>query len=206
MVAMRKFFRRAARGAVLGLASLGLLMLLVTFTPLVAWYARALSGNWVDGGGEVLITLGSGMLDSGTLDTGSYWRAVYAGLIWREGGFREVVVSGKGMAPLMRDFLVGHGVPAEAIRVEDGSGSTRENALYVKRMLEGVPGRKVLVTSDYHMFRARRAFEKAGLAVVPDPFPDALKGYNHWQNRWGIFLGLGVETVKIGYYWYRGWI
>jgi uncharacterized SAM-binding protein YcdF (DUF218 family) len=206
MVSMRAFFVRLARGAVLCLAAIGLLMVLATFTPLDAWYAGALSGNWVDGGGDVLIALGAGTLDDTTLDLGSYWRAVYAGLAWRRGGFREVVVAGRGAAPLMRDFLIGHGVPDAAIRVENESASTRENALFVARMLAGVPGRKVLVTSDYHMFRARRAFEKAGLRVVPDPFPDANKGSNHLQNRWGIFLNLGVETAKIGYYWMRGWI
>jgi len=203
---MRTFSGRLARGAVLCLAAIGLLMVLATFTPLDSWYAGALSGNWVDGGGDVLIALGAGTLDDTTLDMGSYWRAVYAGLAWRRGGFREVVVAGRGAAPLMRDFLIGHGVPGAAIRVEDKSASTRENALFVARMLAGVPGRKVLVTSDYHMFRARRAFEKAGLRVVPDPFPDAIKGSNHLQNRWGIFLNLGVETAKIGYYWMRGWI
>ncbi len=203
---MRTFFGRLARGAVRCLAALGLLMLLTTFTPLDAWYAGTLSGNWVDGGGDVLIALGAGTLDDTKLDMGSYWRAVYAGLAWERGGFREVVVAGRGAAPLMRDFLIGRGVPAAAIRVEDQSVSTRENALFVARMLAGVSGRKVLVTSDYHMFRARRAFEKAGLRVVPDPFPDAIKGSNHLQNRWGIFLNLGVETAKIGYYWMRGWI
>jgi uncharacterized SAM-binding protein YcdF (DUF218 family) len=206
MVSMRTFVGRLARGAVFCLAATGLLMVLVTFTPVVAWYARALSGNWIDGGGEVLIGLGAGTVDGTTLDAESYWRATYTGRAWQRGGFREVVVAGQGVAPLMRDFLIGHGVPAAAIRVEDASGSTRENALCVKRQLAGVPGRKVLVTSDYHMFRARRAFEKAGLPVVPDPFPDALKGYNHLKNRWGIFINLGVESVKIGYYWMRGWI
>jgi uncharacterized SAM-binding protein YcdF (DUF218 family) len=203
---MRTLARRLARGAVVCLAATGLLMIVVTFTPLVAWYARALSGKWRDGGGEVLIALGGGTLDANTLDTTSYWRAVYVGFAWQRGGFREIIVAGNGAAPLMRDFLVGHGVPATAIRVEEASRSTRENALCVQRLLAGVPGRKLLVTSDYHMFRARRAFEKAGLHVVPDPFPDVLKNYNHLQNRWGIFLNLCVETAKIGYYWIRGWI
>jgi len=193
---MRTFLRRLARGVTACLAATGLLLLVVTFTPLVAWYARALSDRWLDGG----------TLDSTTLDSGSYWRAISTRLAWERGGFREIVVSGAAVAPLMQDFLVTHGVPAAAIRVEGASGSTRENALNVARLLAGVPGRKVLVTSDYHMFRARRAFEKAGLHVIPDPFPDALKGYNHPQNRWGIFLNLCVETVKIAYYRERGWI
>lgn len=42
-------------------------------------------------------------------------------------------------------------------------------------LLEAEPRPVVLLTSDYHMFRARRMFEKAGLKVVPMPIPDGLK-------------------------------
>jgi len=97
-------------------------------------------------------------------------------------------------------------VPAQAIQIETQSRSTRENALYVKALLAGVPGRKVLLTSDYHMFRAHRAFKKAGLEVVPRPYPDAGKRASGWTGRWPAFLDLVRETIKIGYYYAHGWI
>jgi uncharacterized SAM-binding protein YcdF (DUF218 family) len=106
----------------------------------------------------------------------------------------------------MQEFLVCQGVPAQAILLEPDSRSTRENALFTRRLLGDAPGRKVLLTSDYHTFRAYRAFRKAGLTVLPRPFPDVLKRANAWQSRWPIFLGLATETLKIGYYWARGWI
>ena len=65
-------------------------------------------------------------------------------------------------------------------------------------------GRKVLLTSDYHMFRACRAFRKAGLEVAPRPFPDAGKRAANWLGRWPAFLDEVVETLKIGYYFVRG--
>jgi uncharacterized SAM-binding protein YcdF (DUF218 family) len=194
------------RVVVAGLAGLGLLMLVATFTPVTRWYARALAGNWADAKGDVLIVLGAGTIDKSTLDPESYWRAVYAARAWREASFREVIVSGAWAAPLMRDFLVCHGVPESAIRIEQASRSTRENALYVKALLGGGGGRTVLLTSDYHMFRARRAFEKAGVQVLPHPFPYALKHYNHIERRWPVFIGLAVESVKMCYYRLRGWI
>lgn len=117
-----------------------------------------------------------------------------------------MVVAGAGIAPPMRDFLVCHGVPAGAIAIEDASTSTREQALNVKRLLAGTPGVKVLLTSDYHMFRARRAFLKAGLDVRPRPFPDARKQCSHFPGRWSAFVGVVVETAKIVYYSCRGWI
>jgi uncharacterized SAM-binding protein YcdF (DUF218 family) len=56
------------------------------------------------------------------------------------------------------------------------------------------------------MFRAQRAFQKAGLRVTPHPIPDVLKQSAEWRGRWPAFLELWVETLKIGYYWARGWL
>jgi uncharacterized SAM-binding protein YcdF (DUF218 family) len=187
-------------------AAFCLLFLVVTFTPAVAWYARLLAGPWDDPRGDTLIVLGGGTIDSTTLAHGSYWRAIYAARTYEEGGFRRVVASGRKVAPLIKDFLVCHGVPASIIEVENASDSTRENALYTERMLAGAAGTPVLVTSDYHMFRASRAFEKAGLKVRPRPFPDALKRYNSIVERWPAFLDLSLETAKIGWYFAHGWI
>jgi uncharacterized SAM-binding protein YcdF (DUF218 family) len=199
-------FRGLLRALVAALAALGLLMIVVTFTPLASWYARRLAGPWDDPRGEVLIVVAAERIDAGTLGLGSYWRSVYAARAWREGGFRRVVVAGAGAAPLMHDFLVGHGVPADVVTLEETSTSTRENALNVARLLAGTPGTKVLLTSDYHMFRARRAFRKAGLEVRPRPFPDAIKQCSRYTGRWPAFVGLVVESAKIVYYFWRGWI
>jgi uncharacterized SAM-binding protein YcdF (DUF218 family) len=186
--------------------SLGLLMVLVTFTPAVPWYARQLGGAWDDPHGEILIVLGGGAIDDEMLATNSYWRCVNAARIWRIGGFRELVVTGAGVAPQMRDFFVCHGVPAGSIRVENAAGSTRENALYTKRLLAGAPGRRVLVTSDYHTFRARHVFAKVGLDVRCQPFPDVVKISRNLLGRWDGFLTVTRETAKIAYYKLRGWI
>lgn len=187
-------------------AALGFLLVVVTFTPLVSWYARILGGEWGDSKGDTMIVLSGGVIDATTLAPGSYWRCVYADRVWRGGGFRDVMVSGAGIAPLMRDMLVFRGIPADVIHVENGSHSTRENALYTARLLAGTSGRKVLVTSDYHTFRAVRAFRKAGLAVESRPFPDVIKTSTHLEGRWDGFITLVVETTKIAYYWVRGWI
>ena len=198
--------RGLLRVLIAALAGLGLLMTVVTFTPLASWYARRLAGSWDDARGDVLIVVAAERIDGDTLGLSSYWRSVYAGRAWRAGGFRRVVVAGAGVAPLIRDFLVGHGVPADAITLEEASTSTRENALNVARLLSGTPGTKVLLTSDYHMFRARQAFRKAGLDVRSKPFPDAMKQCNHYIGRWPAFAGLVVESGKIVYYFWRGWI
>jgi uncharacterized SAM-binding protein YcdF (DUF218 family) len=89
--------------------------------------------------------LGGSILEDGIMGESSYWRAVYAVLAWREGGFRQVVLSGggsEGMAIVepMRTFLESHGIPRRAIQLETQSKSTHENALYTKALLAGVSG------------------------------------------------------------------
>jgi uncharacterized SAM-binding protein YcdF (DUF218 family) len=202
---------RLIRAAVRALAAFGLLFLLVTVTPVTKWWAKAMAGPWNDPSGEVLIVLGGSVLDNGVLGLSSYWRSTYAVLAYREGGFREVILSGGGIdkVPIvvpMRDFIQCQGVPADVIRLETASKSTRENALFTARMLPGDLRRKVLLTSDYHMYRAHRAFVKAGLQVEPRPFPDVIKRSGRWSSRWPAFLDLATETIKIAYYYARGWI
>ena len=75
-----------------------------------------------------------------------------------------------------------------------------------QQLRERSPGTKVLLTSDYHMTRAYRAFKAVGIDVLPRPFPDVIKRANSFENRWGAFIDLARETVALGYYLARGWI
>ena len=193
------------------LATVGALFLLATITPIDYWWATAFSEDWNDPRGDVLIVLAGSTLDYGMVGGSSYWRAVYATLAHRQAGYRLILVCGgpegqSSAAAALRQFLVGQGVPSQIIQSEDRSTTTRENALYAAEMLRGTPGRKMLLTSDYHMYRALRAFRKAGLDVVSLPFPDVRKRVNSWRGRWPAFLDLVQETTKIGYYYARGWI
>ncbi len=106
----------------------------------------------------------------------------------------------------MRNFLVSQGVPAEAITLDTESHSTRENAVNAARLLAGIPGRKVLLTSDYHMFRAWRVFRRVGVDTEPRPFPDARKRGSRVAGRWPAFLDEAAETAKIGYHFFRRWL
>ncbi len=203
--------RRLFRFVVGVLAAIGFLYVVATLTPLDGWWAYRLAGPWNDPPGDVLVVLGGDTV-ADVIGFSSYWRSVYAVRVWKQGGFQNVVVCGAGndqqtsTAGQMRDFMVTQGVPTAAIRIEIESRNTRENALKAKPLLDQLPGRKILLTSDYHMFRAYRAFRKAGIEIQPRPFPDALKQSTSWWNRWQVFVGLCLETVKIVYYSLRGWI
>jgi uncharacterized SAM-binding protein YcdF (DUF218 family) len=189
--------------------------LLVTFTPFVSWYASQLAQPWADARGDVLVVLSGPSPNVGVgnvpgnvpmMDPGTYWRCFMAVLYDREHPYSRIVVSGKDAAAGMRDFLVFNGIPAERIRLEENATNTRENAVFTGRLLAGTPGRIVLLTSDIHMFRARRCFAKEGVAVAASAVPDVIKRAQDYGARAQLFLSEVRETGAIVYYWCRGWI
>lgn len=189
----------------LAAAGLGFLFIAVTAGyPLQAWTA-ALSVPWTGGNGGVLIVLGGDIVAQDMIGMTSFWRSVYAVREWRTGRYREIVVTGKTAAPLMKDFIVGQGVPAQFVQVESAATSTHENALNVAELLRADATPKVLLTSDFHMRRALAAFRNAGIEPSALAIPDVRKRLSVWSERWGIFCMLLQETVKLGYYKARGW-
>jgi uncharacterized SAM-binding protein YcdF (DUF218 family) len=201
--------RRLGRVCLWALFSLGLLVLLVTVTPLVGWWTMALSENWTEATGDTLVVFGNESQADGIIGLGSYWRTVYAVRAWRAGKFERMILCGgppdHPVAEAMREFVVSQGVDPSRVLVDRESASTRENAL-MARNLAGDGAKVVLLTSDYHTFRAIRAARRVGLSATARPVPDLLKAASSWSTRWGAFLGLIEESAKIGYYWARGWI
>ena len=187
------------------LAAIGLITVLVIATPLVSWWARAYAGPMAQPRGNVLILLSAAYDDNGSISYSSYWRARQALLAWRTGSFNTIVVSGGG-GPGIFNFLVASGVPREAIVAEWKSTSTRENGIETAKMVKSLPGKKVLLTSDFHMYRALRVFRKLGMDVTPMPAPDVLHATEHWNGRFQSFEIMVVETCKIVDYRVRGWI
>lgn len=157
-----------------------------------------------------MIVLSGDMLGNGMIGGSSYWRGVYAAMAWQEGGWHEILVAGGGKpvptSQTIKRLLEVCGVPESVVQVEIKSENTRENALNLKPMLAELTGRKVLVTSDYHMYRASRVFRKLGIDVIPRPIPDAGKRAQSWNLRWAAFEDLATESAKIVYYYCRGWI
>ncbi|MER5483762.1 YdcF family protein [Streptomyces sp. NPDC002812] len=68
-------------------------------------------------------------------------------------------------ARAMADWLIAEGVPQEHVRLEDRSRTTEENLLYSRTVMEAaVPGyRCVVVTNNFHAFRAAMMARKAGV-------------------------------------------
>lgn len=186
-------------------AVIGFITVLVISTPLVSWWAQAYSGPIEQPKGDVLILLSAAEDDRGGISHSSYWRARQALFAWQTGGFRKIVIIGGG-GPGIFNFLNTNGMPREVIVAGWESTSTRENAIEAKRLIQDLPGKKVLLTSDFHMYRALRVFRKLGIEVTPMAVPDVLQSAEHWDGRFSSFETMTAETVKIVYYAVRGWI
>lgn len=195
----------AARGLRALLAAIGLLTVTILVTPLDRWWAHAYAGSMDQPRGDVLVVLSAARDDAGVISYSSYWRARYALLAWRAGPWKHLIVSGSGAEGICA-FLVAQGVPRAAIVTETRSETTRENALNTAFAIRSLPGTKVLLTSDFHMYRAIRVFRKLGMEPTPYPAPDVLKQSQHWYGRLSGFQTLVMESAKIIDYRLHGWI
>ena len=195
-------------------AVVGCWWVIVTCTPLVQWWAGQYARPWDDGKGDVLIVLAGDSLTDPVLGISSYWRAVYAVRALRANSYRKVILSGgrasdqtkRTASQLMRDFVASAGIDSSRLIVEAQSTSTEENAAEIGRLVRGESGKLVVLTSDYHVWRAYRVFRKQGMDVAMSPVPDVLKRYGTWHLRAGLFVELCLETAKIGWYEWKGWI
>ena len=207
-----RMFRRIWIGLRALLAITGAFLLVVTLTPLVPWLGTRLCANWsgVDHGTLIVLSGDTTTLPdtspSHIIGLGSYWRAVEAIYLWRHGHFEKLLVSGEHTEETIKPLLVANGIPESAIVVEDRARSTRENALYCQPILVGMSGPYVLLTSDYHSYRATRAFAKANVRVETMPAPDLLKRSNRLVSRWQCFWDLAGEFARVAYYRFEGWI
>lgn len=187
------------------LAAIGLITVLVIATPVVSWWARTYAGPIERPRGDVLILLSAAGDDMGGISYSSYWRAREAIFAWQTGGFKKIVISGGG-GPGILNFLLSEGIPREAVVAEWPSKSTRENGIETARLIQGMPGKKILLTSDFHMYRAIRVFRKLHVEVTPMAVRDVLQTSAGWGGRFGSFETMLLESAKIVYYSLRGWI
>ena len=72
-----------------------------------------------------------------------------------------------------RSYLIGRGVPSEAIIVENESGSTVESLAMAGEIMQRMGLHSVIVVSDgYHIFRVKRMLQSRGLDVYGSPRPE----------------------------------
>ncbi len=109
------------------------------------------------------------------------------------GGDPDYTESGVG-----RDYLIEQGVPAEAILIEPEGESTLESATAAAEIMQQFHLRScIVVTDDYHVYRAKRFLEGRGVVAYGSPRPspphDAL---DYW--RLCVREAVGYFLWKVG--------
>jgi uncharacterized SAM-binding protein YcdF (DUF218 family) len=137
--------------------------------------------------------------------------------VLKEGRARYVIVSGGAVdeaqeyveARVLADELERLGIARERIIVEDKAKNTRENATLSAEIVRARGFSKLLiVTSAFHMRRARACFQKVGLDVDTLPVDyrtyDSAKFSGSWLPRAShLERSTGALREMSGYYIYR---
>ena len=98
-------------------------------------------------------------------------------------------------AEAMRRYLVDKGVAGNRILMEGKSTSTLENLTFSKQIIEnsgGDPSRVAVVSSSYHLYRAKRMAAALGMAAEGLPSSD---GYPVYMT--GMYLREAVAVWKL---------
>ncbi|AZO08007.1 MULTISPECIES: YdcF family protein [unclassified Mesorhizobium] len=190
--------------------SLGAMML----NPLEERFPKPPLPQNVDG----IIVLGGGLEGAINFARGGYElnssgdRMVEAAILARRFPQARVVVSG-GNGSLFLDaegdsdtaprLLGALGVSADRLVLENRSRNTYENAVFTRNLIEPKPGETwLLVTSAFHMPRAKALFDKAGFPTVPWPVDYRTSG----REGIGLFRDNPADSLEATTMAIREWI
>ncbi|MER8693481.1 YdcF family protein [Mesorhizobium opportunistum] len=190
--------------------SLGAMML----NPLEERFPRPPLPQKVDG----IVVLGGGFEGAINLARGGYElsssgdRMVETAILARRFPQAKVVVSGgngslfldgEGDADTAPRLLGPLGVSADRLVLEDQSRNTYENAVFSRKLVEPKPGETwLLVTSAFHMPRAKALFDKAGFPTVPWPVDYRTSG----KEGVGLFRDNAADSLENTTMAIREWI
>ena len=129
---------------------------------------------------DVIVVL-SGMLEINEVGDSTYieWGdpdRFFGGIaLFKAGKAQKLVFTGckmpwdkakKKEGEVLKEYAISSGIPSEKIFVTKDVENTADEAVAVKELIS--PSKKIiLVTSAYHMYRAKRLFEKQGFIVIP---------------------------------------
>ncbi|MEI9421656.1 YdcF family protein [Mesorhizobium sp. Cs1299R1N1] len=190
--------------------SLGAMML----NPLEERFPKPPLPERVDG----IVVLGGGFEGAINLARGGYElnssgdRMVETAILARRFPQAKVVVSGgngslffdgEGDADTAPRLLEALGVPADRLILEDKSRNTYENAVFSHELVKPKPAETwLLVTSAFHMPRAKALFDKAGFSTVPWPVDYRTSG----REGIGLFRDNAADSVQNTTMAIREWI
>lgn len=126
---------------------------------------------------DVIVVLGSGLRRDNSPGPSLYRRTSKAAELYQQGIAPNIICTGgfaaghtRSEASACAELLIGYGVPAQAITLEERSRSTLENAAYTREIMDADGWQTAVVVSDgYHLLRAGWIFQQAGINAVTSP-------------------------------------
>jgi uncharacterized SAM-binding protein YcdF (DUF218 family) len=117
---------------------------------------------------------------------------------------RILTTGGAGGDPIFteggvgRSYLIGHGVPPEAVVVENEAGSTVESTAMAGEIMRRMGLHSVIVVSDgYHIYRVKEMLQFRGLSVYGSPRKE--RGGDAMHERWNyIKQAIGYLLWRAG--------
>ncbi len=178
----RRILRGLGRG-LLVLIALWLWQVMVLLTEIDA-YGRVDRAVPAD----VIIVLGAGLRADNTPGPALTRRALHAANLWTRGLAPMILCSGghpgiqtRTEADACAELLRGDGIPETAILQENQSRSTEENALYSRQIMDTHGWQTAILVSDnFHLFRANHIFGVAGITAYTSPVTENPPGLTEY--------------------------
>jgi len=201
------------------LAAFALVILLCGVFPVAYWLSLPLGVDGPLRAAEIIVVLGGGVDDAETMSPSTSRRLVTGIRLWRAGFAKTVVLTGGNPADLavpesevMARAARAIGVPADALVIERHGMNTAEQAAAVARIAKAAgTNRVIVVTAHSHMYRATRAFRRAGLEPIAAPTAPAPRRPRLIEWKPHRVLGricaldpLLYEYGALAIYWWRG--
>lgn len=111
----------------------------------------------------------------------------------------KVYCTGGGCEYAAIPFLTDLGVPREAIWFSEEPRNTEEESKLIKKQLGGDRPRIYLVTSAWHMARAKMLFDRAGFEVIPVPTDFEMSCAGERSLEFGDFIPSADALLRNSY-------
>lgn len=201
--------RRALAAAAL---ALGLLWVIVAFTPVSAWFAQGLVRREMAEPADAVFVSFAGLRPGAQRVAEAQNRALHGVELLARGKAPRIVVVESSLLPgvaMVRDMMARLAVEGDVVVAGQGD-TTREEALAVGLLAREKAWKILLVvTSPIHSLRACRALEKQGSTVVSVPSTDSrfqVDELNTSAERLAAFGSVIHERLGIWIYARRGWL
>lgn len=187
----------------------GITMLLGLIVIILASVIWMMSGKWIsegqkptaDGSNRYAIILGAKV--NGEVPSLSLRYRLETALAYAEKYPDVMLILSGGQGPdediseaeAMRRYLTDHGVDEERLLMEAESTSTYENIRNAKKLMPEGVNEITIITSDYHLARARFIAKKLDLQsdALPAKTPSSVKAQQHIRERLAI-----IKTKLVG--------